>query len=120
MYADEFEVRVARVRHRFATTLENKIETTMVSAEHMSRDDSCVIEQVAESYRRLHSIGGVGATVGFAATGDAARAAEAALLPAYREQRGLTEGEVLSLKRALEQLRKVAATELRWMYQRGA
>jgi hypothetical protein len=81
--------------------------------------DGRVIEHVSESYRRLHSICGVGTTVGFAATGDAARAAEAALMPAYQEKRGLTDGEVLSLKSALEQLRAVATSELRTMHQRG-
>lgn len=119
MYADEFEARVARVRHRFATTLESKIQSTMISADHMARDDGRAIEHVSESYRRLHGICGVGATVGFTATGDAARAAEAALMPAYQQKRGPTQTEVLSLKNALEELRNVAASELRSMYQRG-
>ena len=119
MYADQFEVRVARVRHRFAATLENKIETAMVSADRMSRNDGSVIQYVSESYRRLHSICGVGAMVGFAATGEAAHAAEAALIQAYLEKRGLTETESLGLKRALARLRDVAASELRLMYQRG-
>jgi HPt (histidine-containing phosphotransfer) domain-containing protein len=67
----------------------------------------------------LHSIYGVGATVGFAATGQAAHAAEAALMQAYLEKRGLTGTEVQNLKRALVRLREVAASELRLMYQRG-
>ena len=119
MYTDQFEVRVARVRHRFATTLESKIETAMVSADRMSRADGSVVKYVSDSYRHLHSIYGVGATVGFAATGQAARAAEAALMQAYLEKRGPTETEVRSLKMALARLRDVAASELRLMYQRG-
>jgi hypothetical protein len=40
-------------------------------------------------------------------------------MPADRESRGLTEREVLNLKKALEHLRVVAASELKMMYQRG-
>lgn len=119
MYADQFERRVAIARHRFAATLASKIETTIVSADRMSRNDGSVIKYVSESYRHLHSISGVGATVGFAATGDAAHAAETALMPAYHETRGLTEAETQSLMKALVRLRDIAASELRLMYQRG-
>jgi chemotaxis protein histidine kinase CheA len=119
MYADRFEVCIARVRHRFATTLENKIQTTMAAADHMTRNDGGAVQYVTNSYRNLHSIFGVGATVGFAATGDAAHDAEAALIRAYEEKRGLTEDEVLSLKSALARLQDVAGSELRLMYQRG-
>lgn len=119
MYSDLFEVRVARVRHRFATTLENKIETAMVSADRIARGDASVVKHVSDSYRHLHSIYRVGATVGFAATGEAAHAAEAALIQAYREGRGLTAGELLLLKKSLARLRDVAASELRSMYLRG-
>jgi uncharacterized Fe-S center protein len=114
MHADQFETRLARVRHRFAATLESKITEAVVSADHMSRS-----KHVSESYRHLHGICGIGPTVGFTATGEAARAAEVALMQAYRESRGLTQTEVLNLKRALERLRVAAASELRLMYQRG-
>jgi chemotaxis protein histidine kinase CheA len=119
MYTDQFEVRVARMRHRFATTLESKIETTMVSADRMSRGDGSVTKHVSDSYRHLHCIYGLGATVGFAATGQAAHVAEAALMQAYLEKRGLSEAEIQTLKKALARLREVAASELRSMYQRG-
>jgi HPt (histidine-containing phosphotransfer) domain-containing protein len=118
MYSDQFEARLAKVRHRFATTLESKITDTAVFADRMSRGDSGVVKYVSDSYRHLHSICGIGPTVGFTATGEAARAAEAALLQAHREKRTLTETEVLSLKRALYQLRLAAASELRLMHQR--
>jgi hypothetical protein len=120
MHADQFEVRLAIVRHRFATTLESKIEDAVASANRMS---SCskdgFIKHVSESYRRLHDICGIGPTVGFSATGEAAHFAEAALMQAHHEKRRLTEREVLGLKKALEHLRVVAASELRQMYQRG-
>lgn len=118
MHADQFESRLARVRHRFATTLEGKITNAVVTADHMS----CSVDgvtQVSESYRNLHGICGIGPTVGFTATGEAAQVAEAALIQAYRESRGLTQTEVLSLKKALERLRVAAELELRLMYQRG-
>jgi chemotaxis protein histidine kinase CheA len=119
MLADLYEVRIARVRHRFATTLENNIETTMVSADRISRNQGSAIQHVSDSYRHLHRIYGLGATVGFAATGEAAHAAEAALMQAYHEKRGLTGSEVQCLKKALGRLQSAAASELRLMYQRG-
>jgi hypothetical protein len=119
MHADQFEVRLARVRHRFATTLEGKIKDAVVSADHIARGHGEVIKQVSDSYRDLHGISGIGPTVGFVGTGEAAHAAEGFLMQAHREQRGLTEREVISLKKALERLRVAAASELRSMYQRG-
>jgi chemotaxis protein histidine kinase CheA len=117
MYNDQFEVRVARVRHRFALALPSKIETTLTATERMSSNDG--VKYISNSYRHLHSIYGVGATVGFAATGEAANAAKTALTLAYHEKRALTEMEVARLKKALAHLRDVAALELRTMYQRG-
>ena len=119
MHADHFEIRLARVRHRFATTLESKITDAVVSADHMSRSDNGVTKHVSESYRHLHGICGIGPTVGFTATGEAAHAAEVTLMQAYRERRGPTQTEVMSLKQALQRLRVAAASELRLMYQRG-
>jgi hypothetical protein len=119
MYADQFESRLAVVRHRFATTIESKITEVVVFADRMSSSKDDAISDLSESYRRLHNICAIGPTVGFATTGGAARAAEGALLQAYNERRGLTEAEVLNLKKALGRLRVAAASELRLMYQRG-
>lgn len=119
MYNDEFETRLAIVRHRFATTLESKVKDAVVSADRMAHNHGGVTKQISDCYRDLHSICGIGPTVGFTATGAAARAAEGALMQAHHEKRGLSEREVISLKRALESLRVAAASELRVMYQRG-
>jgi hypothetical protein len=119
MYNDEFETRLARVRHRFATTLESKIKDAVVSVDCMTRGQGGVIKYISDSYRNLHGICGIGPTVGFTATGAAARTAEGALMQAHHEKRGLNEREVISLKKALENLRVAAASELRLMYQRG-
>jgi hypothetical protein len=85
----------------------------------MSRSEDGAIKELSESYRHLHNICGIGPTVGFVTTGEAARAAEVALTRAYHERRGLTEAEVLGLKKALSRLRAAAAAELRVMSQRG-
>src|SRR6202011_2695809 len=119
MHADHFEIRLARVRHRFATTLESKITDAFVSADHMTRGESGVIKHVSDSYRHLHSICGIGPTVEFAATGAEERVAEGDSMQAHREKRGLTHREGLSLKKALENFPVAAAWYLRMMYQRG-
>jgi hypothetical protein len=118
MYSDQFETRLARVRHRFATTLESKIKDAVVSIDRMTRGGE-VTKQISDSYRDLHGICGIGPTVGFSATGEAARTAEGFLMQAHHEKRGLSEREVICLKKALESLRVAAASELRLMYQRG-
>ncbi len=119
MLADYFEARIARVRHRFASSLESKIKKAMSSAEHISRNEGNVAELLSDSYRHLHNIHGIGPTVGFSATGEAAHEAETALMQAYLEKRGLTEEELLHLKEALVRLRDAAASEIRLMHQLG-
>jgi hypothetical protein len=119
MYADQFEGRLAIVRHRFATTLESKITDVVVFTDRMSGSKDGTIKDLSESYRHLHNICGIGPSVGFATTGEAARAAEVGLMQAYRERRKLTQAELLNLKKALGRLREAAASELRLMYQRG-
>jgi hypothetical protein len=119
MHADQFEIRLARLRHRFATTLESKINDAVISVDRMTQGRGGEIKHISNSYRDLHGICGIGPTVGFAVTGEAARAAQAALIQAHHESRGLTEKEAISLKRALEGLRAAASLELRSMYQRG-
>jgi hypothetical protein len=119
MHADQYEARLARVRHRFATTLESKITDVVVSADRMSRGTEGISNEVSQSYRNLHGICGIGPTVGFTATGEAARVAEVPLMQAHREGRALTANEILALKKALQGLRAAAAAELRLMYQRG-
>ena len=116
VYNDQFEVRLARVRHRFATTLESKVKDAVVSAESMADSHEGGTRQISDCYRDLHSICGIGPTVGFTATGEAARAAEGTLMQAHHENRGLNETEVISLKIALESLQVAAASELRVMY----
>ena len=114
-----FEQRLATVRHRFSTTLESKIADALSMVPHMTGADAGAVEQVAEAYRRVHAICGVAPTVGFAATGSTARAAEVVLLAAYLSHRGLTESEAVSLRKALGALHLAARSELQAMYSRA-
>jgi hypothetical protein len=119
MHVDQFELRLAKVRHRFAVSLESKIKRAAVSIHSISSSDDDVVNQISHYYRDLHGMCGIGPTVGFTATGEAARAAELVLTEALREKRGLNEKETLRLKGAIEQLQRAAESELRSMYQRG-
>jgi chemotaxis protein histidine kinase CheA len=112
MRADQFTERLAKVRHRFASTLEGKIKDTYGALPHLTGNDARVVDAVGEAYRRIHSIAGIGKTVGFAATGRAARDVENVLLPAHSTGRGLKADEVASLKRQLQLLRDAARREL--------
>ena len=112
MRADQFSERLAKVRHRFAATLEGKIKDTYVALPHLTGSDATVIDAVGEAYRRIHSIAGIGKAVGFSATGRAARDVENVLLPAHSTGRGLKADEVAALKRQLQLLRAAAQREL--------
>jgi hypothetical protein len=105
MHADQFAIRLARVRHPFAATLEGKIKDAVVSPDpHGSRPRRSYhtyLELLSPLARYLrHWTNGRPCR-----TGEAARAAEGYFLQAHREQRELTEREVISLKKALERLR---------------
>lgn len=112
MAIDTFAERLATVRHRFASTLEGKIEDTYTALPNMTGQDASAVETVAETYRRIHGICGIGPTVGFVSTGTAARAAEDFLLAAYRAQRGLNTQELASFTKALHALRDAVQREL--------
>jgi len=115
MHVDQFEVRLARVRHRFATALESKISDAVVSADHMTHDGHSALEYVSKSYRELHNICGIGPTVGFTATGDAASTAKVV------EQQVLTEDiapSILEICRA-PSLRNIHGKSFVKLVQRG-
>lgn len=112
MDADVFAERLTKVRDRFTSTLASKLAETDAAVAGLSGDGAAVIEAVGETYRRLHGMAGTGPTIGFPATGQAARDAEAVLIPANREQRGLTADEIANLKKALLALRQAATLEL--------
>jgi len=106
--ADVFAERLAKVRNRFKSALPGNIAANDAALPQLAES----VEAVAETYRRLHGMAGTGPTIGFAATGQAARAAENVLIEAYRGARALTSDETASLKEALVVLRDAAQSEL--------
>jgi chemotaxis protein histidine kinase CheA len=116
MPADLFAERLARVRQRFASSLENKIEDTYADLPKLSGDGRDVTDTLRETYRRIHGIVGVAPTVGFVATGNAARTVENVLFGPYRATRGLVSNEAEALRKALHVLREAARQELQATY----
>lgn len=112
MPADPFTERLARVRQRFVTTLESKIEDTYIDLPNISGNGPGVAATLDETYRRIHGIVGVGPTVGFPATGKAAKTVEYVLLGPHRAARGLIPNEIDALRKALHALRETAQQEL--------
>jgi chemotaxis protein histidine kinase CheA len=109
---DEFAERLAKVRQRFVSSLATKIDETYAALPHLAGDDVSVVPTISETYRRIHGISGIGLTVGFVQTGQAARDLETVLLPSYREQRGLAANELDDFKKALDALHEAAHREL--------
>jgi hypothetical protein len=116
MAVDPFAERLAKVRHRFVSALESKIEDAYTAIPRLSGTTSEVAEEVGEMYRRMHGLVGIGPTVGFAATGKAARGAENVLLAPHHAKRGLTAEEIDSFRKALHGLREAATRELQAFY----
>jgi chemotaxis protein histidine kinase CheA len=114
--ADPFTERLGRVRQRFVSALESKIEDTYAAIPDLSGDAPAAVETVEETYRRIHSIVGIGPTVGFIGTGRAARSVENILLPPHKAERGLTGEEIDSFRKALHALRETATRELQSFY----
>jgi len=108
---DELKERLARVRARFADALDGKIADSFTALEQMAGGPE-TIDTVVVAHRRLHELCGLAPTLGFAATGKAARAAETVMRPAANSKRALTPAEIGELKDELERLRAVAAGEL--------
>jgi chemotaxis protein histidine kinase CheA len=112
MAIDVFAERLAKVRHRFMSTLASKIEDTYTALPCLSGDGPDAAEGVAEVYRRIHNIVGVGPSVGFTATGSTARKVESILFLAQHARRGLNSNELTALKPMLHILRDTAQQEL--------
>jgi chemotaxis protein histidine kinase CheA len=112
MPADPYAERLAKVRQRFVTTLESKIEDTYADLPKLSGGGTDVTGAMEETYRRIHGIVGIGPTVGFTATGKAARSVENVLLEPQRAARGLAPNEIDAFRKALHMLRETARQEL--------
>jgi chemotaxis protein histidine kinase CheA len=112
MPVDQFTERLATVRHRFTSTLVSKIKDSILELPRLSGASPGAVGVLDETYRRIHGIAGIGAAVGFAATGRAARKAESVLLIAHSAGRGLKADEMAALSRELIALREAAQREL--------
>jgi chemotaxis protein histidine kinase CheA len=109
---DHFNDRLDVVRKRFASSLEGKISDTHAELSNFSDGGANAADAVANAYRRIHGICGVGGAVGFAATGHAAKAVEEVLIGAYRGRRGLAAAEMARLEMTLGILTETAQAEL--------
>jgi hypothetical protein len=109
---DHFNDRLDVVRKRFASSLEAKISDTFADLPKFPDGSASSAEAVANAYRRIHGICGVGRVVGFPTTGLAAKDVENVLIGAYRGQRGLVAAEMGRLEMMLGSLAAAAHAEL--------
>jgi hypothetical protein len=119
MSADPFTERLARVRHRYVSTIESKINDTYADLPKLVGDGPGVTMTLEETYRRIHGIVGIGLVVGFAATGNAAKTVENVLFEPHRAVRGLGPNEVDALERALDVLRDTVQRDLQTLITSG-
>ena len=111
-----FKDRLDRVRYRFVSTLESKIDDAYESISDLAEVAPSAATSVEQTYRSIHSVVGIGPTVGFPSTSKAARGVEEVLRGPYETQRGLSADEILLLKRQLHSLREAASRELQFFY----
>jgi hypothetical protein len=99
MLPDQFNDRLDAVRRRFASSLESNIKDIDAELPNFSNGCANAVDVVANAYRRIHGISGVGGAIGFAATSRAAKDVEDILIGAYRDQRGLAAAEISRLEK---------------------
>jgi HPt (histidine-containing phosphotransfer) domain-containing protein len=116
MSVDVFADRLARVRRRFVSTLQGRIDDTEASIPKLAGRTAAAAGAVREAHRYVHGIVGIGPTVGFPATGRAARDVEDALRRAQNERRGLSDEEISALRERLLDLRTAAEREMQHFY----
>jgi chemotaxis protein histidine kinase CheA len=116
MNVDAFADRLAKVRHRFVSTIEGKIRDAFETVPRLAATAPAAAADVAAAYRAMHGIVGIGPSVGFAATGHAARQAEEVLRGPHRDGRGLTSDEMSLLMTRLHALRETASRELQFFH----
>jgi chemotaxis protein histidine kinase CheA len=113
---DPYAERLDRVRQRFVSTLEGKIEDAYSAIPKLSAVTPTAALAVDAVYRCMHGIHGVGPTVGFPTAGRAAHDVEDVLRLAQQEKRGLTHDEILILKKSLHALREAVSRELQSLH----
>lgn len=113
MAADEFTERLARIRKRFAVSLPTKIDGASAALPAMSGADQDAIESIVVVHRTLHEMCGVAPSIGFPATGKAARAVETVLRDAAKTKRPLRADEIAAFTTEIGALRSAAQSELK-------
>jgi len=116
MTADPFAERLARVRQRFVSTLDGKVDGAFAALPKLSGAGPEAVAIIGEVCREMHGIAGVGPTVGFPLAGRAARAAEDVLRKAQLASRTLAADEIELFKNRLDDLRGAAARELQFFH----
>lgn len=106
-----FVNQISWIRARFVQKLVDEIDATVAALTVLAGDDTAALAAVDAAYRRFHDISGIGATIGFQATGRAARILDAILAVPFRELRGLSGRETAKLSEGLDSLRAAARTE---------
>ena len=112
MAEEDFAERLNGVRKRFAAKLAGRIAEIDAALSAMVGEGSEVNAAVYAAHRKVHDLCGIGPTLGFEATGKAARVCEKILLQPSRGQRGLNEQEMAHLKEGLVALRAAAQTDM--------
>jgi HPt (histidine-containing phosphotransfer) domain-containing protein len=112
MTNDPFLERLVVVRQRFAHKLTDRIAEIDAALTGLVGEGESVPDAVSTAHRTVHNLCGIGPTLGFTATGTAARVCERILLQPSRAQRGLTQQEMASLKEGLAGLWTAARTDM--------
>jgi chemotaxis protein histidine kinase CheA len=108
---DVFAERLAAVRQRFVAKLDARLNEIESIVPQLSTAGAT--EALARAHRQAHDLCGVGPTMGFVATGRAARTVEQLLLAPLKSERALTHVEVAQLRQDVAVLRSVAIAETR-------
>src|SRR5207253_2698414 len=112
MEGDEFAQRLAGVWRRFASKLSNRIAEIDAVLPELIGNGAAVVAAVSTAHRKVHDLCGIGPTLGFIATGQAARTCERVLLQPSRAERGLTDQEMADLRVGLLALRTAAQSDM--------
>jgi chemotaxis protein histidine kinase CheA len=112
MEGDIFAERLAGVRKRFAAKLPVRIAEIDAALPELAGEGGQVAAAVYTVHRKVHDLCGIGPTLGFLATGQAARICEKILLQPSRGERGLTEQELARLQEGLVALRAAAHNDM--------
>jgi uncharacterized protein YerC len=111
--ASQFASCIALIRARFIAKLSAKIEEVAASLPSLAGNGRTAVDAVAEVYRRLHDVCGIGANIGLDQSAQAARVlVEGVLLKPFHGKRGLTAEEMARFEKGLDAFRSVAQVEM--------